>query len=83
MDGYVQKVIIRETTKRGGGIMLFVKDNLNVKSRQHKIDCNDGLELELTYEKTEKTVRILATYRKPDSDKKKFVTELKKINKRK
>jgi hypothetical protein len=74
IDGYDSFEITRSTTKRGGGILAFVKVNLNAVCNKKKLNLNDIMELKLEFDSS--VIYIVAIYRQPSSNKIEFIKEL-------
>ena len=77
LDGYEPYWLTRESTSRGGGIVLLVNNAINenfVKFKNVKLDTNDTIVADLHIKDVHLTV--LAIYRQPNSNIKKFAKEL-------
>ena len=81
LSGYTNKTLTREETRRGGGLMLFIKNTLEVEVRKVEAGENNVLEIliseENNKEKKEKNIQIIAAYRKPTTSKKDFAKKIK------
>ena len=81
ISGYANTTITRESTTRGGGIMVFTKKELNIEVKQIEFGENNVLKIIITgmnvKGKKEKDIQIIAVYRKPSTNKKEFVKTLK------
>ena len=73
---YNSFVITRESTKRGGGICMFVRDKITAVYKKIKIDTNDGIWATICINEIE--WNIFALYRQPCTNKLIFIDELKK-----
>jgi hypothetical protein len=70
IDGYKQISRPRDE-RQGGGIMIFYRDHLKVKVLDTNLSSTESLKVNINND-----LQILALYRPPSSDKKKFVQEL-------
>jgi hypothetical protein len=78
INGYVGFTITRESTKRGGGIMVFTKSKLGAECKE--TSCGENGVIEINIEKNNKPfTKIFVVYRKPTSNKKLFIKELKEL----
>jgi len=77
LDGYKKNTLIMKSTKRGGGIMVFSRENLQVKCKEIIVDENNVLEIEIQHSENKTSTRIIAVYRKPDASRKEFIKNLK------
>lgn len=79
IKGYIKKALTRETTKRGGGAMVYIKENqLITECKEITLEELNGLEIKIESDNN-KHIRILIIYREPDKNKKVFLSSLKKI----
>jgi hypothetical protein len=80
INGYEKKTITRENTKRGGGIMVFIKEVFEIDYKELDFDENNVMEINIKKKNVdEKEIQIISVYRKPDSDKNEFVKKLKNL----
>jgi len=81
LSGYTNKTLTREETRRGGGLMLFIKNTLEAEVRKVEAGENNVLEILISEEnnkdKKEKNIQIIAAYRKPTTNKKDFAKKIK------
>jgi len=75
INGFSSYCINRTITKRGGGIMAFVKDNLQASVTNKKLGTNDMMQLTINHDKQRFT--ILCVYRQPNTSVPMFSNELK------
>jgi hypothetical protein len=78
--GYKSVWCTRETTSRGGGILLLIKQatrKIKFETKNVKIDLNDAIVADLNIDEIQLSVIII--YRQPSLIKKKFVKELNKL----
>lgn len=80
MTNYQSVAVTRENTLRGGGLMVFVKDNISFTKEVLKVDVNDLIQLNLRLDNL--TLCLLVSYRQPSSSKIKFIDELKDLLKK-
>lgn len=79
-NGYTNYDVTREHTARGGGIMIYIDEKYSINEKNIKrldIGKSDGVEIQIT--KNNQDFKLIAIYRKPDTNKEKFIQELKKI----
>ena len=79
LDGYTQVCTTREQTKRGGGIIIFIKNMYEVEHVNHSCLENDIIELRLELKKNSIKTRIFAVYKRPVTSKNEFIKTLKRI----
>lgn len=80
IKGYQTHALTREETKRGGGVMVLLNNNnkiSGVEINHTKIDENNGIIINLEYRKHK--FEIYAIYRRPDTNKLKYITSLKNL----
>ena len=81
LSDYESYMVTRESTKRGGGVCMFVKNNIPVVFESITCEGNDGINAKFQIKNTD--LQVLAFYRQPSSNKRKFVNELKNLIKNK
>lgn len=80
IEGYMKYAITREETKRGGGILVLINKSQkfkNINTTNLKLDGNDGIKI--NFEFSNELFEVIAIYRKPDSNKLKYIKELKNM----
>ena len=77
MNNYDNFILTREETARGGGVAVYVRKNLQWDSETFKCDTNDGVKIRLMFKEVE--FCIFALYRQPATNKKIFISQLKKL----
>lgn len=69
---------ITRANKGGGGILIFVKSNIDFVVKSNKFNCFEGISGILTL-KNNTTIFLLAVYRPPSQSKVKFIEELEEV----
>jgi hypothetical protein len=75
---YVHIAETRESTTRGGGVMIYISENLKMEERSpKKIKIEQNEVLVIDFHAGNLNFKLVAIYRRPTTDKKKFIKALK------